>query len=274
MNMKKSTIATWIVTLGAATAGMQQANALDWSDTSVGYRYGTKFAEPYNTQDISKNIVNLTHADGYMWGTNYLNLDVLNSDKTDSHATEAYLLYRNTLDIGKISGKDLSFGPVSGLGFTLGFDWNTKNDPGYGSKKRMLVAGPTLMIKVPGFLNISLLALRESNQPVGLPSRYTYKTHAMLNLAWGIPISDSGWAFEGYMNYIGAKGKDEFGGDTSPETNIDAMLMYDLGTKMGWGKNKVRVGVEYQYWRNKFGNQPQVPGSLAKTPMVRAEYHF
>jgi hypothetical protein len=43
---------------------------------------------------------------------------------------------------------------------------------------------------------------------------------------------------------------------------------------MGWGKNKVRVGVEYQYWRNKFGNQPQVAGSLAKTPMVRAEYHF
>jgi nucleoside-specific outer membrane channel protein Tsx len=272
--MQKSTIATWILTLGAATAGMQQANALDWSDTSVVYRYGTKFAEPYNTQDISKNIVNLTHADGYKWGTNYLNLDVLNSDKTDSHSTEAYLVYRNTLDFGKISGKDLGFGPASGFGLTLGLDWNAKNDPGYGSKKRMFVAGPTMMIKVPGFLNVSLLALRESNQPVGLTSRYTYKTHAMLNVNWGIPIADTGWAFEGYGNYIEAKGKDEFGGDTSPETNIDAMLMYDLGTKMGLGKNKVRVGLEYQYWRNKFGNQPQVPGSLAKTPMVRAEYHF
>jgi nucleoside-specific outer membrane channel protein Tsx len=272
--MQKSAIATWILTLGAATAGMQQANALEWSDTSVGYRYGTQFAEPFNNQDISKNIVNLTHADGYKWGTNYLNLDVLNSDKTDSHATEAYLVYRNTLDFGKISGKDLGFGPASGFGLTLGLDWNAKNDPGYGSKKRMFVAGPTMMIKVPGFLNVSLLALRESNQPVGLPSRYTYKTHAMLNVNWGIPIADTGWAFEGYGNYIEAKGKDEFGGDTSPETNIDAMLMYDLGTKMGLGKNKVRVGLEYQYWRNKFGNQPQVPGSLAKTPMVRAEYHF
>jgi nucleoside-specific outer membrane channel protein Tsx len=272
--MQKSTIATWILTMGAATAGMQQANALDWSDTSIGYRYGTQFREPFNTEDIHKNIVNLTHADGYMWGTNYLNLDVLNSDASDNYSTEAYLVYRNTLDIGKISGKDLGFGPVSGLGFTLGFDWNTKNDPGYGSKKHMFVAGPTVMFKVPGFLNVSLLAVKESNYPNGIPSRYTYKTHAMLSAAWGIPITNSGWAFEGYLNFIAAKGQDEFGGGTAAETDTDVMLMYDLGTKMGWGKNKVRVGLEYQYWRNKFGNLPEVPGSLAKTPMVRAEYHF
>ncbi|MBA9873449.1 outer envelope protein, partial [Ralstonia insidiosa] len=35
-----------------------------------------------------------------------------------------------------------------------------------------------------------------------------------------------------------------------------------------------RAGIEYQYWRNKFGNPASVPGSLAKTPMVRVEYHF
>lgn len=272
--MQKKTVATCILTLSAAFAGMQQANAADWSDTSIGYRYGTKFAEPFNSKDIAKSVVNLTHVSGYKYGTNYLNLDLLQSDNNDGNAQEAYLVYRHTLDIGKISGKDLSFGPVRGLGFTLGFDWNTKNDTGYASKKRMLVAGPTLMMDVPGFLNISLLALSESNQPVGIASRYTYKTHGMLNLAWGIPISTSGLSFEGYMNYIGAKGKNEFGGDTSPETNIDAMLMYDLGTPLGMGKNTFRLGVEYQYWRNKFGNQPQVPGSLAKTPMIRAEYHF
>jgi hypothetical protein len=42
------------------------------------------------------------------------------------------------------------------------------------------------------------------------------------------------------------------------------------------GKNTFRVGFEYQYWKNKFGNSEAVagPGTLAKTPMVRAEYHF
>jgi nucleoside-specific outer membrane channel protein Tsx len=272
--MQKNIVATCVLGVVILSAGMQQANAVEWSDNAIGYRYGTKFAEPYNSNDISKNIFNFTHVSGYKYGTNYLNLDLLQSDSKDSNAQEAYVVYRHTLDLGKVSNKNLGFGPVRGVGITAGFDWNTKNDPGYSSRKRMLVAGPTLMFDVPGFLNVSLLALRESNQPVGVPSRYTYKTHAMLNAAWGIPIASTGLSFEGYANFIAAKGSNEFGGPTSAETNIDAMVMVDLGTPLGMGKNTFRVGLEYQYWRNKFGNPSNVPGSLAKTPMVRAEYHF
>ncbi len=265
--------------LAAAACGGMSAHAADWSDTSIGYRYGTQFAEPYNGKDITKNIINFTHASGYKYGTNYLNVDLLQSDATDGNAQEAYIVYRNTLDIGKITGKDLSFGPARGAGFTLGFDWNTKNDAGYGSRKRMYVAGPTLMMDVPGFLNLSVLALWESNDAlqsdgVTRTGRYEYKTHPMFNAAWGIPFGTSGFAFEGYLNWIAAKGTNEFGGGTAPEINFDGQIMYDLGSTIGMGKNTFRVGLEYQYWRNKFGNPSTVPGSTAKTPMIRAEYHF
>jgi len=40
------------------------AQAADWSDTSMGFRTGSKFAEPFNGKDITKNIVNLNHASG------------------------------------------------------------------------------------------------------------------------------------------------------------------------------------------------------------------
>jgi len=274
--MKKSAMGMCLTTaaLAVSALGSMSANAADWADNSIGYRYGTKFAEPFNSKDITKNIINFTHASGYKYGTNYLNVDLLMSDKTDGNAQEAYIVYRHTLDLGKISGKDLSFGPARGFGLTAGFDWNTKNDTGYGSKKRMLVLGPTAMMDVPGFLNVSLLALWESNQPVGVTSRYSYDVHPMLNAAWGIPFGTSGFAFEGYVNYIAAKGKNEFGGGTAPELNFDGQVMYDVGTSLGMGKNTFRVGLEYQYWRNKFGNPHTVPGSLAKTPMIRAEYHF
>ncbi|MBV8624292.1 MAG: outer envelope protein, partial [Herbaspirillum sp.] len=63
--------------------------AADWADNSIGYRYGTRFAEPYNTQDISKNIVNFQHASGYKYGTNFLNVDLLMSDSKDDSAQEA-----------------------------------------------------------------------------------------------------------------------------------------------------------------------------------------
>jgi len=281
----KSRLAPWaLLSLCAGLAAPVQA--ADWSDTYLGYRYGNKFAEPFNTQDISKNIFSLTHASGYKYGTNFLNVDMLLSDSKDpssanatSGAHEVYVVYRHTLDLEKATGTSFKAGPVRGWGLTAGFDFNTKTDAGYNSKKRMLVLGPTLMMDVPGFLNISLLLLNESNAPystytgVATP-RYTYKAHPMLSAAWGIPFNVGiPLSFEGYANFIASKGKDEFGNDTAAETNIDMQVMYDLSG----GKNTFKIGLEYQYWKNKFGNNsngPAGPGAFAKTPMIRAEYHF
>ncbi|MBL8482254.1 MAG: hypothetical protein JNJ60_08670 [Rhodocyclaceae bacterium] len=265
------------------------AQAADWSDTSIGWRYGTHFAEPFGRNDIHKNILNLQHVSGYKYGTNFFNADFLMSDDRDPNAPgssdgaqEIYIVYRHTLDIGKIAGKDLKFGPVRGLGFTLGFDVNTKDDAGYNSEKRMLVAGPTFMMDVPGFLNVSVLQLWESNAPYNKftntsTPRYHYDPHPMLNLAWGIPIGSTKFSFEGFANFIASKGRDEFGGNTAPETNIDMQIMYDIGAALGGKPGTFKLGLEYQYWRNKFGNNHKGPagdGAFAKTPMVRAEYHF
>jgi len=270
------------LTTGAAT------QAADWSDTSIGWRTGSNYAEPFNPEDIKKNIFNLNHASGYKYGSNFFNVDYLMSDKKDpafagaTHgAREVYIVYRHTLDIEKVSGTPFKFGPMRGLGVTAGFDVNTKNDAGYNSKKQMFVLGPTVFLDVPGFLNVSLLMLWESNAPYstfsnsGVP-RYSYKKHPMLTGAWGIPLGGSGFSFEGFMNYIAAKGTNEFGGGTKPETNFDGQIMYDVGALAG-AKGKFKVGLEYQYWKNKFGNDHQGPagkGAFAKTTMLRAEYHF
>ena len=266
----------------------QSANAADWSDTYIGYRYGTKFAEPFNNQDISKSIVNFNHVSGYAYGSNFFNVDFLFSDSKDpsapgatSGAQEAYVVYRNLLDIGKVSGANMKAGPMRGLGVTTGFDVNAKTDAGYNSKKRMLVLGPTLMLDVPGFLNVSGLLLWESNAPhndftgVSTP-RYRYKTHPALDVNWGIQIG-GGFSFEGYGDYIASKGKDEFGGDTAPEMHIDMQIMYNITSLYDAKKNTFKIGLEYEYWRNKFGNNHNGPagsGAFAKTPMIRAEYHF
>jgi hypothetical protein len=267
------------------------SQAADWSDTSIGYRFGSKYAEPFNTSDIKKDIISLTHASGYKYGSNFFNVDLLESDSKDpaafgstNGAQEVYIVYRNTLDLAKIGGPAIKFPGVRGSGLTLGFDANVKTDAGYNSKKRMLVAGPTLFVDVPGFLNVSVLFLKESNAPHstfpggGDTPRYTYKTHPMLTAAWGIPVSSSiPVSFEGFANYISSKGANEFGGATAPETNIDAQLMLDAGALAGGAKGTFKVGIEYQYWKNKFGNPASGPagkGAFAKTPMLRAEYHF
>jgi nucleoside-specific outer membrane channel protein Tsx len=281
-----------LMIVGAAAA--VPASAADWSDTAVSWRYGERYREPFNPADIKKNIFALTHASGYKYGSNYFNVDLLQSDSNDpaslnqhEGAQEAYVVYRHTLDIGALRGAPITYGAVKGLGLVMGFDWNTKNDVGYNSRKRMLVLGPTLMWDVPGFLSTGVLLMRESNAPSGafapiseVHSRYTYDYHPMLSASWGIPVPDAwmpGLSFEGYLNFIAAKGRDEVGNATGAETNVDMQLMYDLGSRFGQPKNRFRVGVEYQFWNNKFGNTAATTGNRgqrASTPMVRAEYHF
>jgi hypothetical protein len=270
-----------------ALAGASQA--ADWSDTSIGYRTGSKFAEPFGVNDIKKNIVDLNHVSGFKYGTNFFNADFLMSDSKDpagagstNGAHEVYIVYRNTLELEKLTGTSYKMGPTRGFGITTGFDVNAKTDAGYNSKKRMFVFGPTVMFDVPGFLNLSLLELWESNAPyntytsVSTP-RYSYKAHPMLTAAWGISVAKNiPLSFEGFANFIAAKGKNEFGGSTAPETNIDMQLMYDVSTLFG-GAKTFKLGLEYQYWKNKFGNDAKGPagsGAFAKTPMIRAEYHF
>ena len=284
-----------LVLLAAMAAGVQAA---DWSDTSINLRHGTNFSEPYNSNNaIPKTIIGLNHVSGYKYGSNFFNADLLLSGDKDpafkdarTGAHEVYVVYRNTVDFEKVTGKSFKTTGVRGLGFTGGFDLNTKTDAGYNSKKEMLVAGPTLMLDVPGFLNVSLLQLWESNAPYSTftnsgKERYYYEPHPMLTAAWGIPFSVASvpLSFEGYANYIAAKGKNEFGGDTAAETNIDMQVMYDMSSAIGSSPKTFKVGVEYQYWRNKFGNPTTAtvvsgsqagPGAHAKTPMVRAEYHF
>ncbi len=305
--LKRPLRAAAICAVFAATS----ASAADWSDTYLGWRYGTKFREPFtNTgptnndpNDITKNILNLNHASGYKYGMNLFNVDFLLSQRNEAancvnfqckgDATDAYLFYRHTLDIGKVLDKDLRWGWVRGWGLTAGIDLEAKTDAGYNSKKRMWSLGPTVMFNVPGYFNVSILELWESNQPcttfpagaVGWPSnciaRYRYDMHPMLWAAWAIPFGGSGFSFEGYLNLIAEKGKNEFGGDTAQETNFDGQVMFDLG-RIGLGpKNTFKIGLEYQYWKNKFGQDSSKPGpngpgpgAFAKTPMIRAEYHF
>lgn len=275
--------------LAGSMAMIQSASAETWSDTSLSWRYGTAFAEPYDNksdgshQDVAKNIIALTHVGGYSYGTNFFNVDLLLSNKKDPAdgvagkpgAQEAYVVYRNTVDFSKVFKSNFGFGGVvRDVGVTGGFDVNTKNDF-YGSKKRMLVLGPTFMFDVPGFANLSALALYESNSPNGLAERYTYKTHPAVELDWGIPLKVLPLSFEGYALWIASKGKNEYGGGTSPEFHVDTKLMYDLGAGLGLTPKTFKVGAEYEYWHNKFGNPSwNDSGATANTFMARAEYHF
>lgn len=270
-----------------------QAHAADWSDNFIGYRYGSDFHEPNNTKSIEKNILQFTHSSGYSFGQNFVNLDIFRSDSADptagagstTGATEFYLTYRHQVHLGKLLNTNLAFGPVKEVALTAGFDLNTKNTA-FAPQKQLLVIGPTLKFDVPGFLDLSLLYGRESNhcglgKPACPTADITFDPQWILSASWGIPFQAGPvpLKFQGFVNYIGAKGKDYANVDTSRETLMRTALMVDVGQMVASKKNTVMVGLGYELWRNKFGNEKTATGVTkagidTNALMFQAEWHF
>lgn len=268
--------------IGAPLAGAAQAAT--WSDTFIGYRYGTQFTEPSNPRNVEKHVFQFTHVSGYALGQNFLNLDLLQSDSSDpanggeSGATEAYLTYRHQLHYGKLFGEALSFGPVKEVALSGGIDLNTKNTE-FAPRKRMLLAGPTLKFDVPrGFVDLSLFYAHEWNHcgasfcDVG---EIEFEPYYQISLAWGLPfeVGVLPMKLQGFYNYNGKKGNDYQGNATKPEQLMRTSLMLDVG-KIAWSEeNQLWAGVGYEFWRNKFGNHGK-PGVDTDAPTLQLEWHF
>ena len=286
----KTTKTIALAVLAGATLASGAVQAATWSDSFLGYRYGTGFREPSNTKEVRKHVLQFGHASGYAYGQNFLNLDVLQSDKNDpssgadTGATEFYLTYRHQLHLGKLLDKDLSFGPVKEVALTAGFDLNTKNTA-FAPRKRLVVAGPTLKFNVPaGFFDLSLLAGKEWNH-CGLAfctdHEHGFDAQWILSAAWGVPFQAGPvpLKFQGFINYNSEKGKDYSGVKTEAETLMRTSLIVDVGQMAAGRKNTLLLGVGYELWLNEFGNHATAagvtkPGINTYAPTLQMEWHF
>jgi hypothetical protein len=270
--------------LAAATA--TDALAFDWSDTSLSYRYGWQFKEPgvANGEDIVKNILNLSHADGYKYGSNFVSIDILKSGSNDPAnnstvgAVELYGVFRTVLSGSKVFDTTaLTFGPIKDIGLELGSDLETKNTA-FAPEKRAIVIGPQFAIAIPqGFWNISIHLYHEwnNNGIVGKP--VDFNTTAEAETAWAYPfvVGPVPLVFTGFLNIIAPKGRDGFGDQTRTEILAHPKIMVDVGQMAMEVPNKVLVGVGYEYWLNKFGDPPDTTvGTQQNALFFEGQYHF
>ncbi|MEE9099032.1 hypothetical protein VXJ36_02330 [Pseudomonas nitroreducens] len=285
--MQKRTLPAWqAIAVGVLSlAAASSAQASEWSDSSISYLYGTRFAEPGIDDSIAKNIVEFTYVDGYQYGGNFLDIQALFSDSndpaedSDDGATEVYVVYRHQLSLNKISGRDFKWGPVRDWSLSAGLDWNTKNTA-FAPEKRMFVVGPTINFDVPGFWDLSLMYRTEKNHN-GLPFAREHDVRFddtyYVETAWDTPfqLGPVSLKFKGFANFVPPKGKDGFGHDTVSETLVHAAVLVDVGELTFGKKNTLFAGVGYEYWKNKFGNNSaNTPGTEANTPFLNLEWHL
>jgi hypothetical protein len=266
---------------------INRADAADssFSDNYVGYRYGTKFKEPAtaNGDDIQKNIVSFTHFNADASGSHFFTADLLFSTSDDPEkdttrgAREIYAIYRRDFSLSKMMGRDFSkLKLIRDIALHLGGDMNAKDNT-FDPRKRLLVMGPALQFALPaGYFNLAFDYSKEWNHNGIVNKDVSFNPAFEMEAVWGIPfqLGNASWQFNGFFNYVAPKGRDGFGVETKSEILTRPELLLNVGELFG-KKNRFELGMGYEYWRNKFGNDhTQVVGSLAKTAMLIAKVHF
>jgi len=272
--------AVLLVTSGPAVSA-------EWTDLSLGYRYGKDFREPANPSDVQKNTFNLTSVNGYKHGSNFASLDILKSDSKDpangkgsNGAQELFFVYNHQFGYGKIvNGAPLNYGILKDVSLMVGTDLSAKNTQ-FAPGKEALYIGPTFNLTIPtptpGWFDVSIRAYKEWNHnSFGADKNVVFDPTYMLAVAWGVPfnIASASFNFKGFANLIGDKGKDAQLKDTATEALMRTYLMGDIGAVMGKPK-LAYLGVGFEYWHNKFGNPNNSTTNKTTTcPMIAFELH-
>lgn len=269
-----------------------QAHAFDWSDTEISYWYGWQFKEPGFAQDAIQHNIDLTHADGYKYGSNFFSLnftkwghnvpassiDSATDFSSNTGASEFYGVYRTVLSGNKISNTTtFSFGPIKDVGLEIGGDLDSENST-FATGKYLFVTGPQFAINIPkGFWNVSLVFGHEWGNNGYAGHSMSFDAQAILETAWLYPIQVGPLPlkFAGFMNILSPKGKDASGNQTRTEILAHPKLLVDVSELVAGVPDKVDAGVGFEYWKNKFGNSPSVlSGTEQKAVFFEAGYHF
>lgn len=205
------------------------------------------------------------------YGANFIAVDFLESDENDpisgggGGAQEVYGVYRHTLSLSRIFNTKVIFGPIKDAGLTIGFDRNSKNDP-VSPRVRKTIVGPTFIFDTPGSFSVNVLLRQGRNHNGIVGTAVVFKDTWGVSLGWGMPVNAWNAKFDGFLDYIAAKGKDGFGADTGPETVARTYLMFDIGSLFG-PEQTFYAGAGYEYWHNEFG-VASGPGNRTNAPML------
>jgi hypothetical protein len=268
------------------------------NDNAITYYHAFSATDP-GVAVTSKDVAEYTHFDVWRLGTNFFDIQGLQSSKTDPAApcvtgqgcmgaTEVYGLFRSTLGFNEVFGtKAFSAGPLMDVSFEYGGDANTENNP-FAPEKKDLVAGLQFAFALPykGFFNVSPMFYKEWNHeglfpitasapyPAGLGNNADFSPTYDLELVYNQPLGTLPLRINGFTDIHGPKGPDGFGTPTKEEVLSETHLTLDAGKVFANKANWIDVWAGYRYWYNKFGaDHTLTPFAIESTALVGVTWH-
>lgn len=225
------------------------ARSQTWSVTELQYQGGVALNEHPVSPAGQQHILTLQHASGWQLGENFFFVDMICCAGAAGNR-DMYLEWYPYLSLGAVTGRDLSWGPVRGLGPLGGVNWGAQ------AKVLKITPGFRLQLDLPGFAfaNLDYLFLVDRNAGVAEGGAPKESGSHMVDFNWALPFKVGGASFslEGHGEWRGPSTTD-FGTRTPYWVLLQPQLRLDIGELLFDTPGRLLAGTEFQVWINKFG---------------------
>ncbi|NRA41618.1 MAG: hypothetical protein HRU21_04835 [Pseudomonadales bacterium] len=232
--LKKTAIATALI----ASASAAQAETF-WTNTSLTYLAGSEYLNPFSDEEADGSVITFEHAGAYSWGKSFSFVDIVRGEDEDDGLDETYL--ELGADISLTGGKGFSDAVIKDVYLVTQLE--NGNPSGFEGFVNYL-GGVGVRWNAPGFIFLDTNIYYRSND--------AQDDNAQITVAWGLPFNIGGaaFSFDGFLDAT-TETENDFG-DVEATFHTQPQLKLDVGNFFG-ETNKYYVGVEVDYWQNKFG---------------------
>jgi nucleoside-specific outer membrane channel protein Tsx len=226
-----------------AAAPSRAQNIFDWQTTNIQLLRGNGFES-----DVAPNqtIFTFEHSHGWALGDNYLTFDAV-----VGHPDLINAEFSPRLSLSKMTGVDLSYGPVADVLFSATWEKARRYDA--------YLWGGAVDWNLPGFSLAQLNFYVRDNPDVS-------GTGWQVTPVWSIPFTAGGtsWSFDGYFDWAdGEDGAENF--HTQPQ------ILMDIGPLTGLAETgHAYAGIEARYWHNAYA----VEGLNEFAPQIMIKWIF
>ncbi len=237
-----------------------------WSVTELQYQGGFALEEGPLTAPGFQNVFTWQHASGWALGENFFFVDFYCCEGA-AFDRDAYSEWYSYLDFEAVTGREVSFGPVRGVGPVIGINW--------AAQAKMLRWAPGLRFRLdlPGFAFANLDLNWLVDQSAGVEGGGAPRTSDSLvvDFNWSRPFTLGGrsWTVEGHGEWHGGA-ESELGGRNAAWVLVQPQLRLDLGEALAGGPGRLFVGTELHLWWNKLGSA----GNHEVIPQLLAVFRF
>ncbi|MDF2643258.1 MAG: hypothetical protein K0R45_2531 [Pseudomonas sp.] len=238
----KRTLSSLLLAGSLLTAAPAMADDLfQWQSNSLTYLNGRDFTvNPHIQQTFT-----FEHADAWKYGDNFLFVDkIFYNGKRDATSGDStyYGEISPRLSMGKIFGQKFEFGPITDVLLAVTYEFGEGDNESY-------LVGPGFDLNVPGFDYFQL----------NFYQRHTEGSRAGDNVwqitpvwSYTIPVGKSDVLIDGFIDWV-VDNDSNSRGDYHANFHFNPQIKYDLGKALSLKDRQLYVGIEYDYWTNKYG---------------------